>query len=75
MKQTKYIFSQIITRVTKTIELDSDKFVRFSCGLHVCYMRVNNDGEVIIGFNEDPRTFQYNEERNELFVQTSQKQS
>ena len=68
MKKTKYIFLQMITQVAKVVMLDSDKVVRFESKLVVRYLRINNDGEVVMAFNEDPRKFEFSEERTDLFV-------
>ena len=68
MKKTKYIFFQMITQVAKVVMLDSDKVVRFESELVVRYLRINNDGEVVMAFNEDPRKFEFSEERTDLFV-------
>ena len=46
----------------------TDKVVRFETHLHVCHLRVNNDGEVVIFFNEDPREFKLSVDRTDIFV-------
>ena len=58
----------MITQVAKVVMLDSDKVVRFESKLVVRYLRINNDGEVVMAFNEDPRKFEFSEERTDLFV-------
>lgn len=66
MKTTKYILRQTLGNDTQAFE--TEKVVRFQTGLRVCHMWVNEEGSIVLTFDERPQDIELSEYRNEVYV-------
>ena len=71
--KTTYILLQIITAKSLTVQVAEEKVLRFPAEMHICYLRLNDQGEIVVVMNEDPTDYKPSEARTDVFLEKKPK--